>query len=122
MEAGLFLCYAFARGPLLGTLCYGGITAFDAMHTSGGWANYLAVGGADTAMLNSVFNTVGSSTAIVIPYLGFWLERVTGTWSTMMYVAVACKVVSGLVFLRWSSIESAREILDREDERKSEKQ
>eukprot|EP01047_Picozoa_sp_COSAG01_P130722 COSAG01_NODE_60336_length_295_cov_0.964286_1_plen_40_part_01 len=39
-----------------------------------------------------------------------------------MYVAVACKVVSGLVFLRWSSIESAREILDREDERKSEKQ
>ena len=34
-------------------------------------------------MLNSCWNTLGSSTAIVVPYLGFWLERVTGTWATM---------------------------------------
>ena len=115
VEATLFVCYAFAPNPLLATLAYGGITGFDAMHTSGGWANYLEVGGEDTAMLNSVWNTIASSTAIGIPYLGFWLERVTGSWSTMIMIAVFIKTMSGLVFVRWSSTESARAILARAD-------
>jgi hypothetical protein len=36
---------------------------------SGAWSNYLEVGGDDTAMLNACWNTISSSTAIVIPYL-----------------------------------------------------
>ena len=48
----------------------------------GAWANYLEVGAEDTATLNAVINTVGSSLAIVVPYLGFWLRRVTGSWVT----------------------------------------
>lgn len=68
-EALLFVIYAFAPNPLVATLAYGGITAFDATHTSGAWSNYLEVGGDDTAMLNACWNTISSSTAIVIPYL-----------------------------------------------------
>jgi len=72
--------YAFAPNPLLCTICYGAIDAFNAMHTSGGWSNYQEVGGEDTAMLNSCWNTLASSTAIGIPFLGFWLERRTESW------------------------------------------
>ena len=68
-EAVLFVVYAFAPNPVIATLAYGGITAIDATHTSGAWSNYLEVGGDDTAMLNACWNTISSSTAIVIPYL-----------------------------------------------------
>ena len=68
-EAALFVVYAFAPNPVVATIAYGGITAFDATHTSGAWSNYLEVGGDDTAMLNACWNTIASSTAIFIPYL-----------------------------------------------------
>ena len=37
----------------------------------------------------------------------------------MMYVAVGFKVASGIVFGRWSSVETARDILAREDAAKA---
>jgi hypothetical protein len=46
---------------------------------------------------------------------GFWLERVTGTWATMTMIAVGFKVAAGAVFSVWSSTETARSILDKED-------
>ena len=93
-------------------------------------------------MLNSCWNTLGSSTAIVVPYLGFWLERVTGTWTTMtvrvthsisscasagcyssanggsasaQLITVGFKLASAALFVRWSSVETARSILARQD-------
>ena len=94
-------------------------------------------------MLNSCWNTLGSSTAIVVPYLGFWLERVTGTWATMtvrvthlisscasagsysanggsasaQLITVGFKLASAALFVRWSSVETARSILARQDAR-----
>ena len=84
-EAALFVVYAFAPNPLVATLAYGGITAFDATHTSGAWSNYLEVGGDDTAMLNACWNTIASSTAIFIPYLVSFARCdcdvfLTGSW------------------------------------------
>ena len=88
-------------------------------------------------MLNSCWNTLGSSTAIVVPYLGFFLERVTGTWATMtvrlivhepagccsvltaqaplQLITVGFKLASAALFVRWSSVETARSILARQD-------
>jgi hypothetical protein len=64
--------------------------------TSGGaWANYLEVGAEDTATLNATINTVASSFAIVVPYLGFWLRRVTGSWFAQILCSVVIKAVSG---------------------------
>lgn len=106
--------YAFAPNVVLCTICYGAIDACNAMHTSGGWSNYQEVGGEDTAMLNSCWNTLASSTAIAIPFLGFALERRTGSWAPMIMLSVATQVLSGATFLAWSSTEPIRDRLDRQ--------
>ena len=38
---------------------------------------------------------VASSFAIVVPYLGFWLRRETGSWFAQILCSVVIKVVSG---------------------------
>ena len=63
--------------------------------SGGAWANYLEVGAEDTATLNATINTVASSFAIVVPYLGFWLRRVTGSWFAQILCSVVIKAVSG---------------------------
>ena len=66
-----------------------------ACESGGAWANYLEVGAEDTATLNATINTVASSLAIVVPYLGFWLRRVTGSWFAQIMCSVVIKAVSG---------------------------
>jgi hypothetical protein len=35
-----------------------------------------------------------------VPYLGFWLERMTGSWVPMTMVAMGFKLASAGVFVR----------------------
>jgi hypothetical protein len=69
--------------------------------SGGAWANYLEVGAEDTATLNATINTVASSLAIVVPYLGFWLRRVTGSWFAQIMCSVVIKAISGEISLPW---------------------
>ena len=90
----------------------GAIDAFFTAHTGGFWANYLEVGAEDTATLNAVINTVASSLAIVVPYLGFWMREVTGSWLAQILVSVGIKAISGVLFVRWASVTPARKLLE----------
>eukprot|EP01052_Picozoa_sp_SAG31_P060812 SAG31_NODE_19947_length_588_cov_0.584867_2_plen_126_part_00 len=105
-----------APNPMVATVYYGLIDAFFTGHTGGGWANYLEVGGEDTATLNAVINSVASASAVFVPYLGFWLKRTTGSWMPVVLLSVVGKIMSGAIYLRWSSIESGRSTIEKEDE------
>ena len=118
METALTIAYGLAPNPMIATMFYGGIDAFFTMHTGGAWANYLEVGAEDTATLNATINSVGSSLAIVVPYLGFWLRRVTGSWTAQILLSSVIKLLSGFIFVSWSSTTSARDLLAAEDKAK----
>ena len=120
-ESILSLLYALAPTPILATVWYGMIDAFFTMHTSGAWVNYLDVGAEDTATLNAVTNSIASSTAIVVPYLGFWLRARTGSWGAQIGLSMLIKACTGLLYVRWASVTSAREILAHEDAAKTAK-
>ena len=76
------------------------------------------MGAEDTATLNAVINTVASSFAIIVPYLGFWLRQVTGSWLPIMMCSVCTKALSGVLFVRWASVTPARKLLEAEDREK----
>jgi hypothetical protein len=114
-ECILSLLYAMAPSPVMATVWYGAIDAFFTMHTSGAWVNYLDVGADDTATLNAVWNSIASSSAILVPYLGFWLRQRTGSWSAQIVLSVAIKAASGLLYVSWGSTTPARKILEERD-------
>jgi hypothetical protein len=90
-ETVLQVMYGLAPNPVIATVYYGAIDAFFTGHTSGAWSNYLEVGAEDTATLNATINTIASSLAIIVPYLGFWLRRVTGSWTAQIMVSVGVR-------------------------------
>ena len=96
-------------------------------------ANYLEVGGPDTAMLNAVGNTVSNVPGFVVPISGVFLRNLTGaqtlvhplldgavaftsaccagSWAPLFAITAAIQFGTGLAFGRWASLESARETL-----------
>jgi len=51
-------------------------------------------------VLNAVDNTFASSTAIVVPYLGFALLNLTGSWLPHMAFGSMLKLISGAAFVK----------------------
>ena len=51
------------------------IVAGTCLHGSGWSANYLEVGGDDTALLNGVGNTIANCPSFLVPYLSLALRR-----------------------------------------------
>ena len=66
------------------------------------------------AMLNAVDNTFASSTAIVVPYMGFGMLSATGSWVPHLAFGALLKVVSGLMFMKDASVTPVREQLREE--------
>ena len=55
----------------------------------------------------------------MVPYLGFWLRAKTGSWFAQIVLSVVLKAFSGLIYVRWSSLQSARSILEKQDATKA---
>ena len=134
VEAVTAVGYGLARTPLQAAIAYALCDSASQLHSSGAWPNYYEVGGEDTvgkrflhrkfknfskkkwffpaqAMLNAVDNTFASSTAIVVPYMGFGMLSATGSWVPHLAFGALLKVVSGLMFMKDASVTPVREQL-----------
>ena len=114
VEAATAVGYGLARTPLQAAIAYALCDSASQLHSSGAWPNYYEVGGEDTAMLNAVDNTFASSTAIVVPYMGFGMLSATGSWVPHLAFGALLKVVSGLMFMKDASVTPVREQLREE--------
>ena len=81
------------------------------LHGSGGWANYMEVGGEDTALLFSFWNTVANLAGVVVPAAAAFFWRRTGSYAPTFLCAAALQVVGGLLFVKLASVKPARELL-----------
>jgi MFS family permease len=111
LEAIAALAYGVATTPLQAATAYALCDSASQLHSSGAWPNYYEVGGEDTAMLNAVDNTFASSTAIVVPYMGFAMLNLTGSWLPHMAFGSLLKIISGVMFAKDASVTTAREQL-----------
>eukprot|EP01052_Picozoa_sp_SAG31_P013863 SAG31_NODE_845_length_11547_cov_8.098096_9_plen_451_part_00 len=111
LEAALAICYGLSPNPIVATICHGALDAVMGLHGSGGWVNYMEVGGEDTAMLNATWNSLACCSQVVVPYLGFWLRSVSGSWLPQLVLASMLKLLAGGIFSRWSAVTPVRELL-----------
>jgi hypothetical protein len=72
----------------------------------------MEVGGQDTAVLTSVSNSLAQIPAVVVPALGLWLRKRTGSWVPQYAWVAAFQAVTGLLWLRFCSCTPAREQLE----------
>ena len=63
-------------------------------------------------MLNAVDNTFASSTAIIVPYMGFAMLNLTGSWLPHMAFGALLKLLSGAAFAKDAQVKTAREQLE----------
>ena len=49
----------------------------------------------------------------VVPHMGLYMRRVTGSWMPHLLFGAALKVLSGVYFMRYASDRTARELLEK---------
>jgi hypothetical protein len=121
LEAICALGYGVASTPLQAAVAYALCDSASQLHSSGAWPNYYEVGGEDTAMLNAVDNTFASSTAIIVPYMGFAMLNLTGSWLPHMAFGALLKLLSGAAFAKDAQVKTAREQLEEMQKQQKEK-
>jgi hypothetical protein len=56
---------------------------------------------------------VANIPGIVVPALGLWLRRRTGSWHALFVLTAALQLTTGMVFGRLAALEDARTLLAR---------
>ena len=110
-QSACAMLYALAQTPREGFLAYLTYSIFGLLHSAGQFPNMLELGGKDTALLASVSNSLAQIPAIVVPALGLWLRRRTGSWVPQFAWVAAFEALMGLMWLRFCSCTNAREQL-----------
>ena len=112
IEAVLAVAYGAARTPLQASIAYAALDSVAQLHSSGAWPNFMEVGGEYSAMLYAVDNTFAQQTAILVPFMGIGLQRLTGSWLPHLLFGAALKLISGTMFLLNASVTPAKEQLE----------
>ena len=109
--SALLFGFACTRNlPLAAALYIAAFVVYGA-HKSGYAANFLEVGGKDTATLMAMANMLGNVPIAIAPSLGLLLRRRTGSWLTFFGLHCALNLVAGLAFGRFASLKEGRALL-----------
>jgi sugar phosphate permease len=100
-----------ARSPTRATWALLGYNAAHLLHEAGCFANFLELGGEDTALLNSVANSLANVMGILVPPLGLWVRARTGSWLPHFALAGAVQSLTALLWIRYCSVTPARQLL-----------
>eukprot|EP01050_Picozoa_sp_SAG11_P002073 SAG11_NODE_100_length_16863_cov_12.374911_15_plen_511_part_00 len=117
LQALSCLIFTRMRTPALAMLANTGVHVGMCLHSSGWSANYLEVGGKDTALMYSVGNALASIPGLMLPPLGFWLLRRTNSWLPLFGFSAGCTMLAGLWFNASASLTTGRELLAQKRER-----
>eukprot|EP01049_Picozoa_sp_SAG25_P016964 SAG25_NODE_4146_length_880_cov_0.695262_1_plen_118_part_00 len=106
------MLYAAASTPRQALCAQIGYTCSHLLHEAGQFANFLELGGEDTALLASVANSLANVPAITVPEMGLALQTLChGSWLPQFAVGAGLQVLTALLWVRYCSITPARELL-----------
>ena len=88
-------------------------------HGSGFSANYLEVGGKDTALMYAVGNSIASIPGLVLPSVGLLLVKRSGSYVPLFGGCGLLTLLAGLYFNATASVRPARELLAEQRQKKS---
>eukprot|EP01051_Picozoa_sp_SAG22_P018304 SAG22_NODE_3043_length_1995_cov_1.829114_1_plen_113_part_00 len=71
----------------------------------------MEVGGKDTAIMYAVGNALASVPGMVLPPLGLWLMRKTGSYMPLFGITGAVTLLTGLWYYAVASVSAGRELL-----------
>ena len=112
LEAAFLIVYGLACTPAQAAAVFGAIDIAAQLHGSGGWTSFMEIGGPDAAVINSVSNSVANGFGFIVPHMGLYMRRATGSWLPHLVFGAVLKALSGLYFMRCASDRTARELLE----------
>ena len=71
--------------------------------------NMIEVGGADTATLNAVGNSMGNSWGLIVPLLSVYCKRRWGTYAPVFIQAAVFHSIGSVLFCRFAQLTSLAE-------------
>jgi hypothetical protein len=114
------LLYASADTPRQAVRALIGYSCSHLLHESGQFANFMELGGEDTALLTSVANSLANIPAIAVPPIGLALQSYfQGSWLPQFALGAALQSATALLWLRYCSVTPARKLLAVQDAKKA---
>ena len=113
------LLFVLAPTPLLACAASCCQYVGQSFHGSGFSANYLEVGGKDTALMYAVGNSIASIPGLVLPSVGLLLVKRTGSYLPLFGGCGLLTFLAGLYFHATVSVRPARELLAEQRQKKS---
>ena len=117
-QAASSLLFVLAPTPLFACACSCGQYIGMSFHGSGFSANYLEVGGKDTALMYAVGNAIASIPGLMLPSVGLLLLRKTGSHVALFGGCAMVTMLAGLYFQVTASVRPARELLEEQRAKK----
>lgn len=111
LEGLSLLVFGMARTAKHATAAYCVLKAAECLHSSGLSSNKLEVGGPDVGVLASVVNCCATVPAYIVPFLGVWSRKRTGSWMPLFGAAAALQFAAGAGWWMFVSITPARKLL-----------
>ena len=65
-----------------------------------GWISFMEIGGPDSATINGFSNSISNGFGFIVPHMGLYMRRVTGSWMPHLCVTTAphmCRTILLLV-------------------------
>jgi hypothetical protein len=103
--------FAFATTARRATAAYMLATAVPMpLHFQSGFGqSYREVGGPDSGTLAALCNTLANLSGWLLPLVGYWLRRRTGSWRASFLWPVVVQLAGGLMWWSEASVTPARE-------------
>jgi hypothetical protein len=103
--------YGMAQTPLQACLGYSLYTVSVQGMASSMFPNFMELGGQDTAILNSVANSLANIPGFLVAPVGLLLRQWTGSWATQYIIAAMLHILTGFWYAGTMSLTPARNML-----------
>jgi sugar phosphate permease len=108
-QSTFMVLFPFCRSAPLAALCINADSVFLNCVQAGFNPNMIEVGGADTATLNAVGNTMGNCWGLLVPILSVYCKRRFNSYAPVFIQAAAFHLLGSLLFAKFARLTSRAE-------------
>jgi hypothetical protein len=108
-QSTFMVLFPFCRSAPLAALCINADTVCKSALQAGFNPNMIEVGGADTATLNAVGNTMGNCWGLLVPILSVYCKRRFNSYAPVFIQAAVFHLLGSLLFAKFARLTSRAE-------------
>lgn len=108
-QSAFMVAFAFCKSAPLAALCINAETVFSTAVKAGFDPNMIEIGGDDTATLNAVGNTLGTSWGLLVPILAAYCKSSFGSYAPVFIQAAVFHLLGSLLFFKCARLTSRAE-------------